>query len=105
MSRAAGCFEWVPGVPGPSQCPALPPCTLSQAADSTETPTVSLQAQLVPTGSAQSRLFVLHPHPSSAADGPFVMNHELEIQQAFSDYHSGQLQRKDDNPWKDDEEL
>ena len=43
--------------------------------------------------------------PAGAADGPFVMNHELEIQQAFSDYHSGQLQRKDDNPWKDDEEL
>ena len=33
------------------------------------------------------------------------MNHDLQIQQAFSDYHSGQLQRAEDNPWKDDEEL
>jgi hypothetical protein len=33
------------------------------------------------------------------------MNSELEIQQAFADYRAGDLQRPDDNPWKDDSEL
>lgn len=38
--------------------------------------------------------------------GPFVMNSALEIQQAFEDYRSGQLQRADDNVWgKWDDEL
>ena len=32
------------------------------------------------------------------------MNHELEIQQAFADYHSGALQRPEDNPWEEDRE-
>ena len=40
---------------------------------------------------------------SMYADGPFVMNHELEIQQAFFDYRSGKLQNPDDNPWTDEE--
>jgi len=31
------------------------------------------------------------------------MNSELEIQQAFADYHSGKLQRPEDDPWIDDE--
>ena len=36
--------------------------------------------------------------------GPFVMNHELEIAQAFDDYRSGKLQNPDDDPfspWKE----
>jgi hypothetical protein len=33
------------------------------------------------------------------------MNTETEIQQAFRDYHSSMLQRRDDDPWKDDAEL
>lgn len=68
-------------------------------------PTSPCRPSLSPQAPLNPRRFALHPHPSPAADGPFVMNHELEIQQAFSDYLSGQLQRKDDNPWKDDEEL
>ncbi|PSC74518.1 Pirin [Micractinium conductrix] len=34
--------------------------------------------------------------------GPFVMNHELEIRQAFHDYQTGNLQRAEDNPWEDE---
>lgn len=31
--------------------------------------------------------------------GPFVMNHELEIRQAFDDYRNGRLQNPDDDVW------
>uniref|UniRef100_A0A7S1GG26 Pirin n=1 Tax=Picochlorum oklahomense TaxID=249345 RepID=A0A7S1GG26_9CHLO len=31
--------------------------------------------------------------------GPFVMNHELEIAQAFQDYRTGRLQNPTDDPW------
>lgn len=31
--------------------------------------------------------------------GPFVMNHELEIAQAFEDYRTGRLQNPTDDPW------
>lgn len=31
--------------------------------------------------------------------GPFVMNNELEIRQAFDDYRNGTLQNPNDNPW------
>lgn len=55
-------------------------------------------------GSDQLKFLVIAGKPigeSIVQYGPFVMNTQEEIQQAFRDYQSGKLQNPNDNPWED----
>lgn len=58
------------------------------------------------TGSAPMEALVLAGPPIGepiVQYGPFVMNSELEIRQAFDDYHSGALQNPNDDVWAADD--
>lgn len=53
-------------------------------------------------GSAELKFLLIAGKPISepiVQYGPFVMNNELEIRQAFDDYRNGTLQNPNDNPW------